>query len=377
MKKCAKCGREFEGNGRFCRACAARLILGDVGKQEEVRRYVRERGEVTEYEIMEKFGVTQKFMRGMRRRIGKSGAEVRCAKCGKVISGGVYCRECFGILREEMKHRGQKLWNRVVREEGGKVILLVWQSEVLRNILERMLAKSLSGYKVECASSEVSALNEVRNKEVKLIIMEEGLTNAYDSGKIMSGLREESAEPIIILSKRSDREEIEMLMRQGANECIKIPCEWGEIERRVKRQLGIEVEERVEYEGEKVYKILLIESEEEMAEEESRILEENFNCEIIESSNGIDGLYLLSQEDFEVDLVLVSMNMPFMDGNEFLSFVREDEKMRRYPILMMAESEKVGTLRGIKNSMSKGYISKPEIDEESLDLIERVLLGEV
>lgn len=399
MRKCARCGKEFNGGAgeRFCKECAVSLIRGDSGKQDLVKNYVRDNQGVSEYDVMEKFGVSKKFVRQMFQNrifdLHTKGTRYPCAHCGRMITEGVYCKECFVLLRQEVKHQSERLQylrgmlnKERLTSRSEKIILLVGHGE--QKLLKYILDKGMSGYKTAEASNAVSALNVVHNQGVQLILLEDEITNAYDGLAILEKLRSDVEAcdlPIIMLTKSSDKSKIAAGIRQGATDYIIMPCEPGELLNRVKKHLGIEIEEvrqpeereKIDYEIEKTYKILIVESDEDAAARECEILEKNFPVEVEIAPNGIEGLYMLSDPQFEVDLVLVSMKMPFMDGYEFLAFVAEDKNIKRYPTLIMAESENLGSLSGLKNTLAKGYITKPEITEEGLDLIERVLLGEI
>jgi|GEM_PF-1278731 len=404
MRTCAKCGKQFFGapGERFCRECAVALIRGDSGKQELVKNFVRDNQGVSAHEVMEKFGVSKKFVRQMFNNkmfdMHTKGTRYPCANCGKMITEGVYCRDCFLILRKEVKHRSERLMylkgvlsKSTPSGKRNNVVLIVAHDELNLNVVKYILEKGLPGYKISVALNQVGAMNVIHNQNVCLVLLDDVITNAYDGMDILQKLRadEDSKNiPVVMLSSNTDKQNIAVGIRRGATDYIIRPCEPGDLINRVKKNLGLEAavqsvknseieKDQVDYEFEKTYKILLIDSDDEALRIESDILEKSFPCEILVSSNGIDGLYLLSDPHFEVDLVLVSMNMPFMDGFEFLAFVAKDPNMRRFPMVIMTESENLDKLSGMRNTLAKGYIAKPEFLEEGLDLIERILLGEV
>lgn len=399
---CAKCGKEFFGSQgeRFCNSCAVNLIRGDSGKQEIIKNFVRDNQGVSEHEVMEKFGVSKKFVRQMfSNRIftenHKNLGHYPCEHCGKMISEGVYCKDCFILLRKEIKkHSEQMMYLRGILKPGNvsarreSVILIVDHDEMNLNVMKFILQKGLPTYKISLVGNLIGAMNAIHNQNVCLVILDDSVSNYFDGFEILKKIRadEQAANvPIIILSSNTEKQNIAAGILNGATDFVSKPCEPNDLVNRVKKNLGLEIEtpqqieekEKIDYDFEKIYKILLIENDDDDVRIESAFLENNFPCEIFIAPNGIEGLHMLSNEDFETDIVLVNLEMPFMDGFEFMDFVAEDENMRKFPVVVMTESDDEMTLNKIKKSLAKGYITKPEFSDESLDLIEQVLLKEI
>ena len=399
---CARCGKEFFGSPgeRFCSNCAVDLIHGDSDKQDIIKNFVRDNQGVSDREVMEKFGVSKKFLRQMFSNrmfdIHTKSTRYPCENCGKMITEGVYCKDCFLLLRKEIKHRSERMtYLKGVLKKGDisarreSVILIVDHDEMNLNVLKFILEKGLPTYKISVAGNAIGALNVVHNQNVCIVILDDSISNYYDGIEILKKLRddEKSANvPILVLSANTDKQNIASDILNGATDFLSKPCEPGKLINRVKKNLGIEIQneesietekDKFEYESGKIYKILLVESNDDDVRIESAFLEENFPCEVFVAPNGIEGLYMLSDPNFETDLVIVGMEMPFMDGFEFMAFVAKDENMRKFPIIVMTETADEGVLNKIQNSLAKGYITKPEISEESLDLIEKVLLKEI
>lgn len=78
---------------------------------------------------------------------------------------------------------------------------------------------------------------------------------------------------------------------------------------------------------------------------------------VIEADNGADALNLVSAN--AVDLIFSDVNMPEMDGLEFLRQVRGIEKAKSIPILMITtEGSEQKVVEAITLG-AKGYIRKP------------------
>ena len=91
------------------------------------------------------------------------------------------------------------------------------------------------------------------------------------------------------------------------------------------------------------------------------LCQENAVEQVFEAENGRKALDLVVQE--ALDLVLLDVNMPIMNGYEFLEALRQlVETIGFTPpvIVLMTTSEKYeGSDRVIQNPMVKGFLTKP------------------
>ncbi len=87
-----------------------------------------------------------------------------------------------------------------------------------------------------------------------------------------------------------------------------------------------------------------------------------------EAGNGVEGLEILRAERF--DLVLTDINMPSMDGLEFVRQIQEQQLAPGVPVIMITtESSEEHVKRAIQAG-ARGYIRKPFTAEQ---VKERVL----
>jgi two-component system chemotaxis response regulator CheY len=94
-------------------------------------------------------------------------------------------------------------------------------------------------------------------------------------------------------------------------------------------------------------------------------------CRIISAMNGLDGLDKLSQEE-GIELVLLDINMPVMNGLQFLQAVKKEEAYKDLPIIIIStEGKEEDTLRGLSMG-ARGYVKKPFQPEELHNLIKKM-----
>jgi CheY-like chemotaxis protein len=77
--------------------------------------------------------------------------------------------------------------------------------------------------------------------------------------------------------------------------------------------------------------------------------------------NGEEGMaYLDKSENPRPLLVLLDLNMPCMDGIEFLKKVKSESGVRRIPVIVLTNSEDMADINKIFELGAAGFIKKPD-----------------
>ncbi len=88
-------------------------------------------------------------------------------------------------------------------------------------------------------------------------------------------------------------------------------------------------------------------------------------------TSGLTGLKVLDSE--AVDLVLLDLEMPVMDGFATLTAIRQRENLKEIPVIILTgENHKQKVIKGIMSGVA-GYIVKPADSEQLLDRIGKCL----
>ena len=83
-----------------------------------------------------------------------------------------------------------------------------------------------------------------------------------------------------------------------------------------------------------------------------------YKCNVINALNGRDGLDQLEKHP-DANLILLDINMPLMNGLEFIKKVREIGKYDHVPIIIVStEGKEEDTMRGLALG-ARGYVKKP------------------
>jgi two-component system chemotaxis response regulator CheY len=95
------------------------------------------------------------------------------------------------------------------------------------------------------------------------------------------------------------------------------------------------------------------------------------SCKLSSAMNGLEALDKLGQEE-GIDLILLDINMPVMNGLEFLQRVQKEPAYQAIPVIIIStEGKEEDTIRGLKMG-AKGYVKKPFQASELHGLIEKI-----
>jgi two-component system chemotaxis response regulator CheY len=78
---------------------------------------------------------------------------------------------------------------------------------------------------------------------------------------------------------------------------------------------------------------------------------------ILDAADGVEGLTRL--RDNPINLILSDINMPNMDGEEFVRQVKADKAFREIPVLMITTDNSTARVLRLRQLGAQGYICKP------------------
>ena len=94
---------------------------------------------------------------------------------------------------------------------------------------------------------------------------------------------------------------------------------------------------------------------------------------VLEAGDGREGLEMLSRTD-KVHLIVSDVNMPHMDGFEFVQEVKKHPRHRFVPVVMLTtEGEETKKLQG-KAAGAKAWIIKPFRPQQLMDAVAKLIL---
>lgn len=93
--------------------------------------------------------------------------------------------------------------------------------------------------------------------------------------------------------------------------------------------------------------------------------------EVTEAVNGKEGLDTAKADNF--DLIISDVNMPIMNGIEFVTNVRKEENYRFTPILMLTTESGNDLKQQGKAAGATGWIVKPFDPQKLIAVVKKVL----
>jgi CheY-like chemotaxis protein len=112
----------------------------------------------------------------------------------------------------------------------------------------------------------------------------------------------------------------------------------------------------------KTHTILLIEDDElDVISVERAFKKLDIDYALFKAYNGREALTLLTRKDDAVrpDVILLDLNMPKMNGIEFLKTIRAEEKLKAIPVFIMTTSAETSDRTITEQLGISGYIIKP------------------
>jgi two-component system chemotaxis response regulator CheY len=102
-----------------------------------------------------------------------------------------------------------------------------------------------------------------------------------------------------------------------------------------------------------------------------RLVMARYKCEVIDAMNGQEALDIVAVQD-DIELILLDINMPVMNGLQFLEKSAPLGIPKKIPIIIIStEGKEDDTIRGLRLG-ARGYLKKPFNPPDLHRLIEKI-----
>jgi two-component system chemotaxis response regulator CheY len=121
------------------------------------------------------------------------------------------------------------------------------------------------------------------------------------------------------------------------------------------------------------YRVLIVDDSPAMRSFIRRVMElSGFDlADCFEAGDGAEAMKLLGSE--WVDAILTDINMPHMDGEEFLERLSADELLRSIPAIVISTDATRNRMDRLTTLGARGYITKPFLPEDLRAVLESTL----
>ncbi|ANO49669.1 two-component system response regulatory protein [Flavobacterium columnare] len=96
----------------------------------------------------------------------------------------------------------------------------------------------------------------------------------------------------------------------------------------------------------------------------------NLVHKVIEANNGVEALDILKNKDILPDIIVLDLNMPKLNGIEFLKILKEDERLKYIPSIILSTSSNHKDLLECYKIGIAGYIIKPLKYDEYVEKVQ-------
>jgi CheY-like chemotaxis protein len=101
----------------------------------------------------------------------------------------------------------------------------------------------------------------------------------------------------------------------------------------------------------------------------------NEGYDIMTAEDGLDALSRL--EEAPVDLVLLDITMPRMDGLALLHALRSDERHAALPVIMLTANGQDSTRKAALSIGADGFLTKPTSSHELIETVGRFVYARI
>lgn len=267
-----------------------------------------------------------------------------------------------------------------------KDLLLVESDVDLRENIIELIGNG--DVETRAINSGEQAIQELKSKTYDCMIMDVNLPDmsGFDVLKALNEMDDISVPPVVVYTGRelTPDEELKLQVHAGSIMVKGVKSEErlldetalflhrvvGNLPESKKRMITRLHEKDSIFEGKKV---LLVDDDMRNVFALSKVLEEK-GLEINKAANGQKALDVL-ESDPEIDMVLMDIMMPVMDGYEAIQHIREQERFAELPIVAVTANAMVDDREKCISAGANDYIPKP-VDTDRLLSLMRVWLYE-
>ncbi|MDX2225734.1 MAG: response regulator [Verrucomicrobiae bacterium] len=94
-----------------------------------------------------------------------------------------------------------------------------------------------------------------------------------------------------------------------------------------------------------------------------------YNVELCSAQNGREGLGLVAQGATPPDLIVLDINMPEMDGLEFLRQLRGLTGFEALPVVLLSADSGRRSAEDLKGLGAQRFVSKPFTEQQILEVV--------
>jgi len=243
----------------------------------------------------------------------------------------------------------------------------------------KVIASHLQGEHIahlECAQSGQETLEILGSYQPDLVISSLYLPDmtATELIKTAKETKQLSETAFMLISSETRFEALDPIRQVGVIAILPKPFNRNDLKRALRNTLDYISPEEINFENYDIedVKVLVVDDSRMARKHISRVLNNMGIVKITEAENGKQGADIFSDPEQSFDLIVTDFNMPEMNGQEFVEYVRKEMKNTYIPILMVTSEENETRLNNIHQAGVSGICDKPFEPQTVKEMLFRV-----
>lgn len=239
---------------------------------------------------------------------------------------------------------------------GEKKILIVDDVAANIQLLTTILKDRFSVVAAKTGQKALQMVQKQNPPDLVLLDIVMPEMSGYEVCKVIKQNQNTQDIPVIFISSMSDDQEKQKALSVGGDEYISKPVSVEELFEKIEKQLIKKKEKEMEKEIEKKRKILVVDDAPQNIQMVIEILKQEYN--ITAATNGEKALQIL-QDHNDIDLILLDIIMPGMDGYELCQRIKKDPKLFHIPVMFLTILENEQDILAGFEYGAVDYVTKP------------------
>lgn len=253
--------------------------------------------------------------------------------------------------------------------------ILVEPSRMQAGLVGKMLEKQGLA-RLEMCSEGAEALAAMTRSAPDLVISSLYLPDMSGTDLVGAMRADEKLErvPFILISSETRPQVLDPIRQAGACSILPKPFDDGQLYRALAGAIDY-LSPEVSLDGlePERLRILLVDDSGVTRRHYRRMLEEQGVRDILEAEDGLEAVALLT--DTLVDLVITDYNMPEMDGQQLVEYIRQQSWQRSIPVLMVTSEHNRQRLAAVERAGVSAIFDKPFEQKSIRRLLAEALAG--
>ena len=87
-----------------------------------------------------------------------------------------------------------------------------------------------------------------------------------------------------------------------------------------------------------------------------------------------EALKKLTDREVSPDVIFLDLNMPIMNGEQFLTEIKKHDELKHIPVIIFSTSSNQKTIRTLEQMGATSFITKPSLYDELVDILKPLLI---